>query len=207
MAWFTRLRRWIKKLFRHTSKERRYPTILKRWYGADCAVLRLERATQGAIATYRIIPRQGSFEYLLTLDYLPELQAEMVGEFGGTAFLLRPHDDPHNDAVTHRFAVWEIYSTNTRAIGIWDVDLQGLGGSWSLRELAPKRAILGVALRPLQILTSHKTPDMTWASQMSRVGWLGLLEERIKQELNNPHHSIKACTILEPRSTSGFSNP
>lgn len=201
MAWFTRLRRWIKRLFRQQSKQRQSPTIIKRWDGVNCSILRLERKTQGAIATYRIVPREGTIHRLLTLDYLPELQAEMVGEFNGTTFRLRPHYDPHNDVVTHRFAVWEIYPTNTRAIGIWDVDLQGLGGNWSLRELAPKRAILGVALRPLQVINSHKTPDMSWASQMARIDWLGLLEERAREELNNPHHSLKACTILEPHST------
>jgi len=197
VAWLTRLRRWIRKLFRPASKQRTSPTIIKRWYGANCAVLRLERNTQGAVATYRIIPKQSSPDYLLTLDYLPELQAEMVGEFGGTAFRLRPLPYPHNAALTHRFAVWEIYpNSSNRAIGVWDVDLQGATGNWSLRELAPKRAILGVALRPLQITNSSKTPDMTWLSQVDRLNWLGLLEEKIRQELSNPRHSIKACTIL-----------
>jgi hypothetical protein len=197
--WLTRLRRWIKKIFRGTKRHIHHPTIIKRWYGANCAVLRLERQTQGAVATYRIIPRRGGFDYLLTLDYLPELQAELVGVYDGTPIKIRWYEHPRNDAVAHRFAVWEIYPNgNSHALGVWDVDMEGSAGG-ALKELAPKRAILGVALRSLQIVNSSKTPDMSWQAQMARIDWLGLLSERIRQELSNPSHNIKACSVL-PKS-------
>lgn len=195
--WLEQLRRWIKRLFRGKKPKRSHPTILKRWYGAYCAVLRLERNTPGAVGTYRIIPKSGTPDYLLTLDYLPELQAELVGKFNGTAFRLRPLNHPHNHALTHRFAVWEVYpNSNTFPIGIWDVDLEGYAAS-TLAMLAPKRAICGVALRPLQIIDSTKTIDMSWASQMTRVNWLGLLEEKIRGELSNANHNLKAYAIQE----------
>lgn len=198
-TWIARLRRWIRKLF---SKPRRSsaPTILKRWYGTNCAVLRIARNTPGGIATYRIMPLRGDYDFLLTLDYLPELQAELVGEYNGTPFHLRHLYNPHNPGLTHRFAVWRIWRNGSSdAIGIWDCDLQGFTSSFALRELAPKRAVAGVALRSLQIIHSTKSPDMSWQSQMERMDWLGLLGDRIRGELSNPNHNLRACAIL-PRS-------
>jgi hypothetical protein len=195
--WLERLQLWIKKLFRPKRKRRAHPQILKRWHGKHCAVLRLERTTPGGIATYRITSLHGGCDYLITLDYLPDLLAEMVGEYNGTTIKLRHLDNPRSPA-THRFAVFCLgRDGSSHPIGIWDCDLQGFTPNYSLRELAPRRAVAGVALRSLSIIHSTKTPSLTWESQMDRMDWLGLLEERIRGELSNSSHNLKSCVILE----------
>jgi hypothetical protein len=168
-----------------------------RWDRNFTVVLRLERNTPGGIATYRITSRYAECDYLITLDYLPNLLSELVGEFDGTPVRLGHFDYPSNPA-THRFAVFRLgHDGSNRPIGIWDVDLQGFCQNFSLRELAPKRAVRGVALRCLQIVHCTKTPDMTWQSQMNRMNWLGSLKERIRGELSSPDHNLKACIILD----------
>ncbi|MCC5636292.1 hypothetical protein LC593_10570 [Nostoc sp. CHAB 5844] len=192
-GWLTRIRRWIKRLFR-PKKKHQSPTILKRWYGKNCAVLRLERKTQGAQATYRITSIYGC-DYLITLDYLPDLHSEVLGEYGGEIIKLGSSDYPNHPA-SHRFAVFCVARNGVSVpVGIWDVDLQGYAKSYALSELAPQRATAGVALRCLQLANSSKSPAMTWLSQMERMNWLGLLEERIRGELSNPSHNLMAREI------------
>ncbi|MFN6572416.1 hypothetical protein [Dendronalium sp. ChiSLP03b] len=200
IIWLERLRRWIKRFFR-PKKRRTAPTILKRWYGKHCAVLRLERNTPGGLSTYRITSLYGSYDYLVTLDNLRELHTELVGEFEGTPIRIPTLDYSHNTAITHRFAVFRLgRDGSSQPIGIWDVDLQGFTANYSLREIAPKRALCGVALRSLSIIHSTKTPSLSWASQMDRMDWLGLLREKIRAELQNPNHNLKACIILHESS-------
>lgn len=195
VEWLERLQRWIRRLFQPKRKHRTAPTILKRWYGKNCAVLRLERKTPGGVATYRITSLYGSFDYLITLDYLPDLHGEVVGEFQGAILKLGSLDYPSHPA-SHRFAVFRVARIGTSSpIGIWDVDLQGFTSSHALRELAPSRAVAGVALRCLQIANSSKTPAMTWDAQMSRMDWLGLLGDRIRGELSNPNHNLRAMAL------------
>ncbi|MBD2441585.1 hypothetical protein [Nostoc sp. FACHB-110] len=195
VKWLEQLRRWIKRLFRQPQKRSSYPRIIKRWDRNNTAVLRIERNTPGEVATYRITSLYGSYDFLLTLDYLPELHAELVGEFDGTTIRLGRFDHPSNPA-THRFAVWCVWHNGySRPIGIWDCDLQGYARS-ALREIAPKRAVFGVALRALQVIHSTKTPAMSWQSQMERMDWLGLLEERIRGELSSPNHNLKSAVVL-----------
>jgi len=196
VGWLEQLQRWIVKLLSPRKKHRPRPKIIKRWYGKNCAVLRIERNTRGGISTYRITSLYGSCDYLLTLDYLPDLLAEMVGEYEGTPFRLGSSDYPSKPA-THRFAIWRVFPNgDSAAIGIYDVDLEGLGGSFNLQQIAPRRAIAGVALRSLQIIHSTKTPSMSWHSQMERMDWLGLLETRIRGELQNPYHNLRVTIIL-----------
>jgi hypothetical protein len=199
LGWFDKIRRWIRRFFRPKKKRRPYPRILQRWDRDFTVVLQLERDTPGGIATYRITSLYGDCDYLVTLDYLPDLHGELVGEFDGIPIRMGHLDYPSNPA-THRFAVFHL-GRNGRGhpIGIWDVDLQGFCQNPSLRELAPKRAIRGVALRSLQITHSTKTPDMTWQSQMNRMNWLGSLKERICGELSNPNHNLKSCIILDSK--------
>ncbi len=201
VGWLQQLRRWIRRLFRPTKKHASAPTILKRWYGKYCAVLRLERTTPGAIATYRITSVNGN-DYLITLDYLPDLYGEVLGEYNGEIIKLGSVDY-QNYPTTHRFAVFCIRHNGTSLpIGIWDVDLQGgYTKSYALRELAPKRAVAGVALQTLQITGSTKTPAMTWQAQMERMDWLGLLTERIRGELSNPTHNLMSREIYYQQLT------
>lgn len=194
VEWLEQLQRWILRFLRPKRKRRASPTILKRWYGKHCAVLRLERTTPGAIASYRVTSLHG-IDYLITLDYLPDLHGEVVGQFEGIAIKLGSLSYPNHPA-THRFAVFGLGSNgSSHAIGVWDCDLQGFA-PYSLRELAPRRAVAGVALRCLKISNSDKTPALSWESQMQRMDWLGLLEEKIRGELSNPNHSLRACAIV-----------
>ncbi|WP_414755582.1 hypothetical protein [Anabaena sp. CCY 9910] len=195
MEWISRLRRWIKRLFRGKTKHRRTPRIIKRWDGKHCAVLQVERNTPAERATYRIASERGDCDYLLLLDNLRELQTELVGQFGGTTFKLSYIPNPRILHLTHRFSVWRVYRNGTsNPVGIWDCDLQG----FSSYELPAQRATLGVALRCLKIIHSSKTPDSSWQSQCDRMNWLGLLEEKIKGELG-VNHNLKACDLM-PRT-------
>ncbi|MFK0731386.1 MAG: hypothetical protein ACFKPT_02755 [Gloeotrichia echinulata GP01] len=197
MGWIEKLQRWITQLFKGKKKRRTSPKIIKRWYGKYCAVLRIERNTPGGLSTYRITSIHGECDYLITLDYLPELLAEMAGEFNGTSFRLRSHDNKYNSALTHRFAVWRIFRNgDSSPVGIWDCDLQGFIQSFALRELAPRRAVAGVALAPLSLIHISNNPKLSWQNQMEHIDWLLLLERRIKGELSNPHHNLKAYMIL-----------
>ncbi|MBW4674692.1 MAG: hypothetical protein KME52_11880 [Desmonostoc geniculatum HA4340-LM1] len=198
--WLKQLRRWARKLlFQPKRKRRLYPKILKRWDGRNCAVLRIERETSGEVATYRIVSIYGQFDYLITLDRLRELLWDLVGEFDGIPIRVPPMDYQINSPLTHRFAVFCIQRNGSiHPIGIWDVDLQGLGiRSSGLGEASPFRAVLGVALHTLRIPHEpNKSSSLTWDNQVERVDWLGLLKERIRQELQNPNHNLKACIIL-----------
>ncbi|NDJ20990.1 hypothetical protein GS682_04885 [Nostoc sp. B(2019)] len=196
-TWLSQLQRWIASFFRPKKKRRRSsPRVLMRWDRNFTVVLRIERNTPGGVATYRITSLYGDCSYLITLDYLPDMHSELVGEFNGTSIRLGHLDYPSNPA-THRFAVFRLFADgSSRPIGIWDVDLEGSCQNSSLRELAPKRAVRGVALRSLQILHETVTPEKTWQAQMNRMDWLGSLQERIRGELSNPNHNLKTCIIL-----------
>ncbi|QLE47884.1 hypothetical protein FD724_07565 [Nostoc sp. C057] len=197
-TWLTKLQRWIKQLFKGKKKRRSSPKIIKRWYGKDCAVLRIERTTPGGLSTYRVTSIHGECDYLITLDYLPELLAEMAGEFNGTSFRLRSHDNQYNPALTHRFAIWRVWRNgDSSPVGIWDCDLQGFTQGFALRELAPRRAVAGVALAPLSLIHIQKNPKLSWQNQMEHIDWLLLLEQRIRGELSNPHHNLKAIDVLQ----------
>jgi hypothetical protein len=194
VGWLERLQRWITGLFHPKKKRRAYPKIIKRWYGQHCAVLRIERSTPGGIATYRITSPYGSCDYLITLDYLPELYAEILGKFQGTAIKIPKDSSPH----THRFAVWRVFPNgSSNPVGVWDVDLEGFAQNLNRRQLASRYAVAGVALKPLGMIYSRKNPSFSWQSQMERMDWLALLEERIRGELSNPQHNLKACVILQ----------
>ena len=195
-TWLTKLQRWIKQLFKGKKKRRSSPKIIKRWYGKYCAVLRIERTTPGGLSTYRITSIHGECDFLITLDYLPDLQAEMSGEFNGTSFRLRSHDNQYNSALTHRFAVWRVWRNGGSApIGVWDVDLEGFTQSFALRQLAPRRAVAGVALAPLSLIHIKNNTLLSWQNQMEYIDWLLLLQERM--ELVIPHHNLKAVDVLQ----------
>ncbi|HYX18327.1 MAG TPA: hypothetical protein VE944_28970 [Nostoc sp.] len=197
--WLSKVQHWIKQLFRPKKKKRIYPKILKQWYGTDCAVLRIERDTPGERATYRIISTHGQCDYLITLDYLRELHTELAGTFQGTPIRIPTLDYQRNSVLTHRFAVWRVWRNGTSdPLGIWDVNLEGsANNSFALSELAPRRAVKMVALSALVLGNVSQIPFLHWEAQMERIDWLDLLEERIKKELSNPHHNLKACVILQ----------
>lgn len=200
--WLEKLQRWIRSLFRPKKKRRTSPKILARWDRNFTVVLLLERNTPGGIATYRINSLYANCDYLITLDYLSGLHSELVGEFDGTPIRLGRIDYPRSPN-THRFAVFRIERNgNNRPICIYDVDLEGFRQNSSQRALAPKLATRDVALRSLQIthFTESESPNMTWEAQMSRMHWLGVLEERIRFRMDNPKHNLRTCVIYQEQA-------
>jgi hypothetical protein len=163
--WLQRIRRWLKGLFNLRSKPR--SQILKRWYSPSCAVSWLERNTPGSLATYRITPRYGDCEYLVTLDWIPDIR-----RFDRTLERRRPGAFK-SDVLLHRFGVFCIFPDgSSKPVGIWDVDLHSGGLSYSLQELAPKRAVVQVVLLIDALRSPIYTPTTSRvvasiASQMS----------------------------------------
>ncbi|MEH2393868.1 MAG: hypothetical protein V7K21_20115 [Nostoc sp.] len=193
MEWLQQLQRWIRQLFKPKKKRRTSPKIIKRWYGKYCAILRIERTTPGGLATYRITSPHGSCDYLVTLDYLPDLHGEVFGKFQGTTIKIRANSSPH----THRFAVWRVFPNgNSTPINVWDVDLEGFTQSFAMRELAPRRACAGVASLALLVVHENENPLLNWQSQMECINWLFFLEKRIREELSNPNHNLKASAVI-----------
>ncbi len=47
---------------------------------------------------------------------------------------------------------------------------------------------------------------MSWQSQMDRMDWLGLLQERIRGELSNPNHNLRAMAVLPEEFTPSLKN-
>ncbi|WP_445634508.1 hypothetical protein [Nostoc sp. DSM 114161] len=199
MVWLKRLQQWIKQLFKPKKKRRAYPKILKRWNGKDCAVLRIERDTPGERATYRITSIHGQCDYLITLDYLREFHTELVGTFQGTPIRIPTLEYQRNSILTHRFAVWRLWRNGTSdPLGIWDVDLEGnnqRGANFT--ELASRSAVKMVALSALLLVHVPRIPLLHWESQIERIDWLALLQERIRKELSNDNHNLRACVILQ----------
>jgi hypothetical protein len=200
--WLSRLQQWIKKLFKPKKKRRTYPKIIKRWEGTDCNVLRIERDTPGERATYRIVSIHGQCDYLITLDYLREFHTELVGTFQGTPIRIPTMEYQRNSVLTHRFAIWRLWRNGSSdPLGIWDVDLEGnspRGANFA--ELASRSAVAEVARLPLLIIHSQKTPLLYWQAQMECVNWLFFLEKRIREELSNPTHNLKAVDVLQEGS-------
>jgi hypothetical protein len=185
--WFERIRRWLKRLFGLQPKTR--PSILKRWYGKNCATTWLERDTPGSLATYRITPRKGDCEYLITLDWLPDIR-----KLDRTLQHRRPFFYK-SDVLLYRFGVFQVFPQgSSKPIGIWDVDLHSGGITYSLQALAPKRAVAALALHLLAI--PHNPPHTIWSEQMERMNWLGLLEIKARAELKNPRHALKAYEVF-----------
>ncbi|PHJ64946.1 hypothetical protein VF04_03930 [Nostoc linckia z7] len=194
MEWLHKLKHWILNFIYPKKKYYKVPKLMRRWDGAHCAVLRIQRNTKGGMSTYRITSRYGGCDYLITLDDLSELKAELLGEFNGITIKILGDSSP----LTHRFSVWRIFiNGSSSAIGIWDVDLQGITSNLNLRHLAPVRAVAGVALKPLSLIHSKKNSELSWHNQMERIDWIALLERRIRGELNNPSHNIKATIVYQ----------
>ncbi|QKQ75663.1 hypothetical protein [Nostoc sp. TCL240-02] len=198
-SWLVKLQHWIKQLFRPKKKPRTYPKIIKRWDGTDCSVLRIERDTSGEKATYRIVSVHGQCDYLITLDYLRELHTELVGTFQGTPIRISTMEYQRNSVLTHRFAVWRVWRNGVSdPLGIWDVDLEGnsqRGANFA--ELASRNAVKMVALSALVLGHVPQIPFLHWEAQMERIDWLALLEEKIREQLSNDLHNLRACAILQ----------
>ncbi len=178
--WLRTLRRWLRKWRKRKSTP---PRIIKRWYTKYGAVLQIERKTPGARATLRIVKPQ-ECDFLLVLDYLCELQGDIVGEFDGTIITLRSR---YNAAIvqTHRFAVFCIAPSGvSRLVNAWDVDLEGISTSSARATLSAGRALLQLALASLR------------EKELSNFDWTGILEEKIRVELGSPNHRINV-TLFE----------
>lgn len=165
MEWLQLLQKWIKQLFKPKSKYRRHssPKIIQRWDRKYCSVLRIERDTPGEKGTYRITSIHGYSDYLITLDYLPELQyARIVSRFGESFEDSGLAKYTPSIGATHRFALFHVWHNGSNSsIGIWDVNLESHSASFALCESAPKRAVALVAMRCLQITNSSKTPSLS----------------------------------------------
>jgi hypothetical protein len=187
--WLQRIRRWLKRLFNLRSKPR--SQILKRWYSPSCAVFWLERDTPGSLATYRITPRRGDCEYLITLDFVPDIR-----KLDRTLERRRPFDGKF-DVLLYRFGVFQVFPNgSSKPLGIWDVDLHSGGVSYSLQELAPKRAVAQVAYALLVI------SSQSWSEQVLALDWLEILEIKARAELRNPRHALKAYEVYVQKSES-----
>lgn len=176
--WLQRLWGWVRRWARRRQKvAATHPTILKRWYGENCAVLLLKRDTRGAIATYRIVPKDDGVTWLLTWDDLRERDTEAVGNLDGKTLKLRPPKDL--GGYTHGFAVWRLPkgSTVPHLIGAWNIKLEQ-GDSYSAR----RRKKLGLKPIPSLIaeaialhLKDMELVDNTWQERVSCMDWLKLL--------------------------------
>lgn len=174
--WLRVLRRWWKRLHHNKPK---HPRILKRWYTKHGAILQLERETRGARATLRAVRSTGQ-QYLLTLDYLREIQGDYIGEFGSTPIYLRARVSPVR-AQTHRFGVFKILASgNSRCLGAWDVDLEGYA-TGIRSQTAPGRALLQTA--------------QDYLKYGEQIDWLGTLEEKARVELGSPYHNLAAISL------------
>lgn len=172
--WLKILKRWWK---RHHIRPQ-HPKILKRWYFKKGAILQLERFTPGAKTTLRIIPTTGQ-QYLLTLDYLQEIEGDYLGEFDGAAILLRENTSSGRTQ-THRFGIFKILpSGGNRLINAWDIDLEGYANGIR-SQTAPGRALLQVAISQLKY---------------EQIDWLGTLEEKTRVELGAPYHNLAAISL------------
>ncbi|MBD2489015.1 hypothetical protein [Aulosira sp. FACHB-615] len=177
LRWLNLLVEWVQVRMRRRRKKRSKSYILKRHYSDDCAMLRIERETKGAIGTYRIIPKLGDWDYLLTLDSLREIEAELVGEFDGVPFLLRSRADWDAPPLSHRLAVFHLYRSGTiHCLGCWDINLEVLGGG-NAAAINPSRIFHTAALRILEITP---TKVLSWQEQLEMLDWVGLVEEAAK---------------------------
>lgn len=176
--WLLPLVEWIFRRFKRNRRQRKRTRVLKHYYSDNCALLRLERETKGAVATYRAVPKVGDWAWLITLDYLRELEAEMAGEFNGTTFFLRPHIDYSTPPLSHRLAVFRLFSTGTcQCVGCWDVNLEVLGKGYAASSITPIRIFHSAVLKILQI---EPTRVLSWQQQMEMMSWMGLMEEAAK---------------------------
>lgn len=190
MNWIEQLFRWIEKLFWEKEKKCYTPAILNEQRGKYCTVYQIERSTPGAVATYRIVSTYGDRDYLLTLDYLPDVHGEIVGGIKLGSYDYKSHP------CTHRFGVFALLRNGAKQpVGVWDVDLQGFGQNYNLAQIAPWRAFTGVAWRSLQLEHDDKTPSSSWDAQMREMLWLGVLEQRIRLELGNQKHCLREIEI------------
>ena len=200
--WLEKIKRWVRRLTEKKKKRYTSNPILKRWDSQtkDCAVLQLERNVPGAIATYRIISKYGDCDYLITLDYLPDVQAQLKLEKQlsikfSTSFRVR-QSSPFNPR-THRFGIFQIFPNGkTCPVEVWDVNLEGNFTSFALSKSAPLRAIRYVALQSLVIVHAPQI-SLSWQFQIEEMDWIRLLEYRMKGELLNPKHNLNAVKITD----------
>lgn len=186
--WLQRLWGWVQRWTkRHKKNPTAHPTILKRWYGQHCAVLSLERNTKGAIATYRIVGKEGD-NWLLCWDDLRERDTDRLGKFDKTTLNLRPSECT-GDA-THGFSVWRLplKSGNSKPVLI---------GAWNIKiELTPyvirRRKKLG--LKPIPVLVAEslalhlrdmELPGGTWQERVTRLDWEQLIIWYVKPHISD----------------------
>jgi hypothetical protein len=195
-AWLSQLKRWIKRLFK-SKKKRQTTKIIQSWNNKYCIVHQIERDVPGAVATYRI-NKLGELNYLITLDYLSQLQKDL--ELGSqlsyqynTSFRVRDTSGRQGHRTlkqTHRFAVFRIWHNDKLdCINAWDVDLCGISARSSIQELAPRQAVKYVVLSVLGIFHDPNLP-LSWQFQIEDIDWLFLLRNRIREELSNPRHNL-----------------
>lgn len=177
-----------------------YSPVIK--LGFYCDVKSIERHHAGNVDAYRIEPLpeySDGWDIVITLDYLPKLQAKLLAKFSGGLVTLSGAEYAQRYGVTHRFAVyrlWQLGGTFS-PIAIYDVDLYG-GKQGTYAERQVRRAFRDTAYNACYVTHDpKKSPDLAWASQINRVNWLGWLEEEIRFYLSDKSHNLKAITVFE----------
>lgn len=194
-AWFLGLQQWLKS-FKGKKKRRTATTkIIQSWNNKDCIIHQIERDVPGAIATYRINYFSG-YNYLITLDYLPELwsdlqlERQLTDEYS-TSFRVRDRTQMQ----THRFAVSRLWSSGSFHIfKAWDVDLEGLSANFSIQKRAPRQAVKYVVLSALNIFHDPNLPS-SWQFSIEDIDWIFLLRNRIREELSSPQHNLHSVVV------------
>lgn len=210
-VWLSALQQWIKKVFKGKSKKKCFnPTkIIQSWNNKDCIVLQLERNIPGAIATYRInqfCAGREKYDYLITLDYLFEIQAVSRAEIRAQLELEKQLGTKYNVKIrlrdrtavvqTHRFAVFRIWRDHSlHCIQAWDLDLEGFNTSYIRQQSAPKTAVRSVARSVLLVSRNLNVPN-DWQFQIEHIDWLFLLRNRIREGLSSPHHNLHEAIVF-----------
>ena len=179
------LKYWFKlfwKAFKNPSPTSQHPRILKSWYSSQCAVLSLSRSEKGAVATYRIIPRENAAGFwLLYWDDLLERDTEGF-EYDGEAFVLRSHQD----FLRHSHSLSVRHITNTGSAQVkeaWDINLktnQFEGGD----KIKAQAVAQNVALHVMKI---PATPCESWTQQIERINWLGIVDLYVSKSFGGNH--------------------
>lgn len=179
--WLQRLWRWVRSRFQASAKPK-HPVVLNRWYGEHCAVLSLHRRTKGAIATYRIVPKDSSSFWLLCWDDLRERDTERYN-YHGSSISLRPYEDAIRH--THGFSVWRIKSTGgaPRLVGAWNFNLENRKTRLRKKHGLKPAVSLIAAEVAMHLLALNFLKNETWEQRMEQLDWVELVELRSRYHL------------------------
>ena len=165
--------RWLNYVYKWWGKKPRFTTSVK--WGFYCAVAHVGENEYRVIAA----PGIGQYDLLLSIRSLAKIPELLVYAQSGIT-PMAGEDYSRVFGVTHRFTVSRLFNGGyIGVIGIWDVCING---SISQEKYAA-RILKNTAYRILTVSHyTNKTEDMTWQGQISRINWIGLLEQQAKIE-------------------------